>query len=85
MEIAALLVIWAISIPLCVRFAKKIGSNQVVAGLAGLAAPILSPILYWYVASNKKEGKIDRNEIFRQIGVAAVALIALYWVVSWFR
>jgi len=75
---------WAISIPICINFAKKIGGNQIVAGLAGLVAPIFAPIAYWYIASNRKEGKISKDEIFRQIGVVVVVLIVLYFVVQLF-
>lgn len=57
MEIIVLLVMWAISIPICVKSAKKIGANQVVAGFAGLVAPILAPIGYAYFASNHKSTK----------------------------
>jgi len=52
METIVLLIMWAVSIPICVKSAKKIGSNSVVAGLAGFVAPILAAIGYAYVASN---------------------------------
>ena len=54
METAVLLVMWAISIPICVKCAKKIKANEIVAGFAGLVAPILAPIVYAYLASNHK-------------------------------
>lgn len=75
---------WGISIPICVNAAKKIGSNQIVAGLAGLVAPILAPIAYWYVASNRKEGKINKDEVFRQIGVVVVVLLVIYFIAKLF-
>lgn len=84
METVVLLILWGISIPLCVRFAKEIGSSQVIAGLAGLAAPILAPIGYWYIASNKKVGKLNKDEILRQIGVVVVVLLALYFIAQIF-
>lgn len=54
METIVLLGMWAISIPICLRCAKKIGANRTVAFFAGLVAPILAPIVYAYLASNHK-------------------------------
>ena len=54
METIVLLILWGISIPICLYSAKKIGANRVVAFFAGLVAPILAPIVYSYLASNHK-------------------------------
>lgn len=51
-DAVALLIIWAITIPVCFRAAKKIGSNITIAVLAGMFLPILAAIGYAYVASN---------------------------------
>lgn len=54
MEIVVLLVMWAITIPICFNSAKKIGSNKTIAVLAGICLPIIAAIGYAYVASNHK-------------------------------
>ena len=51
-EFIVLLIMWAITVPICYNSAKKIGSNTTVAILAGLFLPILAAIGYAYVASN---------------------------------
>ncbi|MFA6077355.1 MAG: hypothetical protein WC735_04770 [Candidatus Paceibacterota bacterium] len=52
-----LFILWGISVPICIRTAKKMGSNTIVAALAGFCAPILSVVGYLYVASNHKKKK----------------------------
>jgi hypothetical protein len=49
-----LLIVWAISIPLCLRFSAKLKYNKTIAVLAGLFLPVLAPLVYGYLASNKK-------------------------------
>ncbi len=53
-EIIGFLVFWGITVPICFLSSKKIKSNRVVAVLAGLFIPILSSIVYSYLASNYK-------------------------------
>jgi hypothetical protein len=57
-DIFVLLILWGISVPVCIKSAKKIGSNTIVATLAGFCAPILSALGYLYVASNHKKKKV---------------------------
>lgn len=61
MEIIILLILWSISIPICVKYARKIDGNVVVAGLAGFVAPILVPIGYAYVAARCKQARFGRK------------------------
>ncbi len=78
MEIVVLLVIWGASIFISVKFAKKIGANTIVAGLASVVAPILAPITYAYIASNSKAGKVQKEEILQQILIVVGVVIILY-------
>lgn len=57
MEIIVLLVLWGITVPICLNCAKKINSNKTVAVLAGIFMPILAAIVYSYLASNHKNDK----------------------------
>jgi len=54
MEIITLIVLWGITVPICLICSNKIKSNRLVAVLAGLFIPILSAIVYVYLASNYK-------------------------------
>jgi len=82
MELIVLLVLWGISIPLCINSAKRIGGSKIVAGMAGFVAPILAPIGYMYVASHSKGEKIQTKEIWKDILIIVGVIILIYLILN---
>lgn len=82
MEIFVLLIVWAISIPICVNAAKKIGANKFVAGLAGFAMPFFAPIAYTYVASHLKDGRIQTDKIWKDVLITFGVIILIYIILN---
>jgi Kef-type K+ transport system membrane component KefB len=83
MEIIILFIMWGITVPVCLKSAEKIGSNKTIAVLAGLFLPIIGAIGYAYAASNSKDGKVNTDEVWKQIGKLVVWGIVIYVVSQW--
>ncbi len=83
MEWIFLFIVWGITVPVCLKSAKKIGSNTTIAVLAGICLPVLAALGYAYAASNSKEGKVNTDEVWKQIGKLVVWGVVIYIVSQW--